>query len=141
MIQHELFAPDECRRVAALPHDQREWTREPVDTSGLAAFAILVRAPGDPERRSREERHEAMGREASGREWKGIRKDSVDVWAGRFCELLRSGPRTLNALTVEAADATADMAGPNAVAALWALKAAGVVEHTVDVPVLWRLVK
>lgn len=72
-------------------------------------------------------------------EWKGIRKDSVDVWAGRFCELLRGGPRTLNALTVEAADATADMAGPNAAAALWSLKAAGVVEHTVDAPVLWRL--
>ena len=67
--------------------------------------------------------------------------DSVDVWAGRFCELLRGGPRTLNALTVEAADATADVAGPNAAAALWALKSAGVVEHTVDVPVLWRLVR
>ena len=82
MIQPELFAPDEARRVAALPHDQREWTREPVDTSGLAAYAILVRAP-----------------------------------------------------------ATADVAPDNAEAALWQLKEQGEVEHTIDVPVLWRLVR
>jgi hypothetical protein len=140
-MQPELFAPDEARRVAALPHDQRQWTREPVDTSGLAAYAILVRAPGDPERRSREERHAAMGVEAASGEWKQLAKVKVDQWAGRFCELLRDGPRTFNALCVLAADATADMAGPNAAAALWALKAAGIVEHTIDVPVLWRLVK
>ena len=92
-MQPELFPADEAHRVAALPHDQREWTRAPVDTSGPAAYAILVRAPGDP------------------------------------------------AMTVEVADATADVVGPNAIAALWALKAAGVVEHTIDVPVLWRLVR
>lgn len=39
-MQSELFANDECRRVAALPHNQREWTREPVDTSGLAAVEV-----------------------------------------------------------------------------------------------------
>lgn len=141
MIQPELFAPDECRRVAALPHDQREWTREPVDTSGLAAFAILVRAPGDPERRSREERHAAMGVAAAAGEWKQLAKVPQDAWADRFRTLLADGPRTFNAMCVLAADATADVAPDNAEAALWALKAAGVVEHTVDVPVLWRLVK
>jgi hypothetical protein len=141
VIQPELFANDECRRVAALPHDQREWTREPVDTSGLAAYAILVRAPGDPERRSREERHAAMGVAAAAGEWKQLAKVKVDQWAGRFTAILRDGPRTFNALCVLAADATADVAPDNAEAALWALKAAGVVEHTIDVPVLWRLVK
>jgi hypothetical protein len=127
-------------KVAALPHDQREWTREPVDTSGLAAYAILVRAPGDPERRSREERNEAMGREAAGTEWKQLAKVKVDKWAGRFRALLSDGrPRTYNALCVEAADATADVAPDNAEAALWLLKDRGLVEHTSDVPVLWRL--
>lgn len=140
-MQPNLFANDEARRVSALPHDQREWTREPVDTSGLAAFAILVRAPGDPERRSREERHAAMGVAAAAGEWKQLAKVPQDAWADRFRTLLADGPRTFNAMCVLAADATADMAGPNAIAALWALKTAGVVERTIDVPVLWRLVR
>jgi hypothetical protein len=139
-MQPELFAPDEARRVAALPHDQRQWTREPVDTSGLAAYAILVRAPGDPERRSREERHAAMGVAAAVGEWKQLAKVPQDTWVDWFRWLLADGtPRTFNAMCVELADATADVAPDNAEAALWALKAAGVVEHTSDVPVLWRL--
>ena len=142
MIQHELFPGDEMRRVAKLPTTEREWTRATVDTTGLAGFTILVRAPGDPERRSREERHAAMGREASGSEWKSLAKVSVEAWAERFRALLADGkPRTYNALCVEAADATADVAPDNAEAALWAMKAAGEVEHTIDAPVLWRLVK
>lgn len=139
-MQAELFAADEVRRVAKLPTTARQWTREPVDTSGLAGYVILVRAPGDPERRSREARHAAMGREAAGSEWKSLAKVGVEAWAERFRALLSDGrPRTYNALCVEAADATADVAPDNAEAALWLLKDRGLVEHTIDAPVLWRL--
>ena len=44
MMQRELFAADECRRLAALPLDQREWTREPVDTSGPAFYVVMMAA-------------------------------------------------------------------------------------------------
>lgn len=124
-----------------VPLDQREWTREPVDTSGLAAYTILIRAPGDPERRSREERHAAMGVVAASAEWKQLRKASVETWVERFRALMADGvPRTYNAMTVELIDATADVAPDNAEAALWLLKERGEVEHTVDAPVLWRRV-
>ena len=140
-MQAELFAADECRRVAALPLDQREWTREPVDASGPAFYTIMIRAPGDPERRTREDRHAAMGVAAAAGEWKEIRKASVEVWAARFLAALAGGRvATLNALTVELADTTADVVGDNAIDALWMLKERGQVEHTVDAPVLWRAV-
>lgn len=140
-MQAELFAPDECRRVAALPLDQREWTREPVDASGPAFYTIMIRAPGDPERRTREDRHAAMGRATASAEWKEIRRATVEQWADRFLALLGDGrAATLNALTVELADITADVVGDNAIDALWLLKERGLVEHTVDAPVLWRAV-
>ena len=139
-MQADLFAADEVRRVAKLPTAERQWTREPVDLSGLAGYTILVRAPGDPERRSREARHAAMGVAASAVEWKSLAKVSVEAWAERFRALLADGrTRTYNALCVEAADATADVAPDNAEAALWLLKERGEVEHTIDAPVLWRL--
>lgn len=141
-MQPELFPGDECRRVSALPIDQREWTRDPVDATGIAAYSIMIRAPGDPERRSREARHEAMGVTAAAGEWKQIRKASVEVWAERFLAALAGGrAATLNALTVELADITADTVGDNAIAALWMLKDRGLVEHTIDTPVLWRRVE
>ena len=140
MMQRELFAADECRRLAALPLDQREWTREPVDASGPAFYTIMIRAPGDPERRTREDRHAAMGRAAASAEWKSLAKVSVETWAERFRALLAGGRTlTFNALCVETADATADVAPDNAEAALWLLKERGEVEHTVDAPVLWRM--
>lgn len=118
-----------------------EWTRAPVDLSGVARYAILVRAPGDSERRSREDRHAAMGVESAASEWKRLKLATAEQWAERFAAVLADGrPRTLNALTVELADATADMAGDNAAAALWLLKERGKVEHTVEVPVLWRAI-
>ena len=81
-----------------------------------------------------------MGREAAGSEWKSLAKVGVEAWSERFRVLLADGkPRTYNALCVEAADATADVAPDNAEAALWSMKAAGEVEHTIDAPVLWRL--
>lgn len=141
-MQPELLPADECRRLAALPLDQREWTRDPVDASGPAFYTIMIRAPGDPERRTREARHEAMGVKAAAGEWKEIRKASVEVWAQRFAELLADGrAATLNALTVELADTTADVVGDNAIDALWLLKERDLVEHTVDAPVLWRRIE
>ena len=124
---------------AVLPPDQRQWTREPVDTSGEAFYVIMIRAPGDPDRRTREARHEAMGVAAAAGEWKQIRKATVEQWAEKFLALLGDGRAvTLNALTVELADITADVVGDNAIDALWLLKERGLVEHTVDAPVLWR---
>lgn len=140
MMQHELFGADEIARVASLPIDQRTWTREPVDRSGVAAYVIQIRAPGDPERRSREERHAALGVVGAAGEWKTLAKVSVEAWADRFRALLADGPRTFNGLCVLAADTTADAAPEAAEDALWALKDAGEVEHTVDAPVLWRTV-
>lgn len=124
-MQAELFDRPEPDR-STLPPDQREWTR----------------APGDPERRSREARHDAMGVAAAASEWKRIRKATVEQWAERFLALLSDGRAvTLNALTVELADITADVVGDNAIAALWLLKDRGLVEHTIDAPVLWRLTR
>ena len=125
---------------AVLPPEQRQWTREPVDTSGMAFYMIMERSPADPPRRSREARHAAMGRASASSEWKEIRKATVEQWAERFLALLSDGRAvTLNALTVELADITADVVGDNAIAALWLLKDRGLVEHTIDAPVLWRL--
>lgn len=131
----------EPREHTVAPLAQREWTRDPVDTSGSAQFMIMIRAPGDPERRTREDRHKAMGVTAAASEWKKLRRATVATWCERFRELLADDvPRTLNAMAVVLVDQTADIVGDSAIAALWALKADGVVEHTVDAPVLWRLV-
>jgi hypothetical protein len=140
-MQAELFDRPEPDR-STLPPDQREWTREPVSIEGDEVYLIMVRAPGDPERRSREARHDAMGVAAAASEWKRIRKATVEQWAERFLALLSDGRAvTLNALTVELADITADVVGDNAIAALWLLKDRGLVEHTIDAPVLWRLTR
>ena len=138
---HIAMAMAELYDAQPAPSTALEWTRALVDRTGPARYAILVRAPGDPERRSRENRHAALGRAAAGSEWKEMRKATAETWAERFAAVLADGrPRTLNALTVELADATADVAGDNAEAALWLLKERGQVEHTVEVPVLWRAI-
>ena len=123
------------------PAPARTWTREPVDLAGTARYMILARSPNDPERRSREDRHAAMGVAAAATEWKSLAKVSIEAWAERFMALLADGREaTFNALCVELADVTADVAPDAAEFALWRLKAAGKVEHTIDAPVLWRAV-
>lgn len=125
---------------APAPRD-RTWTREPVRLTGTARYLIIIRSPSDPERRSREDRHAAMGVAAAASEWKSLAKVSVEAWAEKFLSLLSDGrTMTFNALCVMAADITADAAPDAAEDALWQLKAAGKVEHTIDAPVLWRAV-
>lgn len=124
---------------APAPRD-RTWTREPVDLAGTARYVIMIRAPGDPERRSREDRRAELG-DAASTAWKSLAKVSVEAWAERFMALLADGREaTFNALCVELADVTADVAPDAAEFAMWRLKAAGKVEHTIDAPVLWRAV-
>jgi hypothetical protein len=122
-----------------------EWvTGLVVDRSGTAKYAHLARAPGDPERTPRGARRD--GPDPDGRDrgaaWRrklvGTKpEDHEEPIVG----LLSDGaPRTFNAIGVELYDKTADLLFETPVdAALWCLVERGVLEHTLRVPVLFRL--
>jgi len=105
------------------------------DRSGAAKYLHLVRAPGDPERRPRPKGgvadrapHRTLGRTSSAR------------WEPVLLEALADGtPRTFNRLGVELFDLTADViAGTSVDRALWGLVTRGLVEHTMELPILFR---
>ena len=138
MIQPEL-SRRRARRVAALPNQRggpaspsTRRARPPTRSSCARPATLSAGAVRIGTRRWDARRPARSGRASARTAWTCGPGGSVSCSAAA---------RTLNALTVEAADATADVAGPNAAAAPWALKSAGVVGHTVDVPVLWRLVR
>lgn len=122
--------------------DAEEWTSEPVDRSGMAKYIVICRAPGDPERR---DRALSLGGKTDAftkiSELKALRKASVEEWRERIVAHLQDGtPRTFNRIGVELCDRTADMLlGSNAEKALWSTVEAGLVEHTMESPVLFRI--
>lgn len=112
-----------------------DWMTGKADRSGPAAYAHLVRATDDPEERKK------RGAEGSSVDWKKLAKVPVAEWRQRLLEHMRDGvPRTFNRLCVELTGHTADVCfqeGPDT--ALWGLADDGLAEHTVDVPVMFRL--
>lgn len=125
----EMFAP---------PPPQREFfCHTPVDRTGMAAFAALVRAQGDPERSPRPDK---VGGRDDKRPHLTIKKTSLATWRERIVEHLTDGvARTMNRLSVEMIDQTADTVFRSPFeAALWGLVGDGLVEHTMEIPVLFR---
>jgi hypothetical protein len=131
-----------------LPAPQRAWETGWIpDQDGVYAFLAIVRSRDDPERSSREARRARLGHIGARDEWKKIRKLPAKEWLPRIENHLLDGrPRTFNAIMVELADVTADVAmgdddseepsGP--LAALWMLVSGKRVEFTMETPVLFR---
>lgn len=116
-----------------------DWMTGPADRSGMAAFTHLVRAKDDPE--ERKARGQQPGRDVTPH--KTLQKTSAAEWRRRLLEHMADGqPRTFNRLCVEMTGHTADVCfqlGPDL--ALWQLVADGLAEHTIDLPVVFRLVR
>ncbi len=117
------------------------WTNEPVERSGDYAFVFMIRSPSDPERSPRAK----MGTEGSdpnSLRRKALKKDPPELWAARIFEHLADGkPRTFNRIAIELVDRTADIVSDTALdAGLWLLVAQKKIEHTMQAPILFRLV-
>lgn len=121
--------------------EAEQWTSDPVDRSGPAKYVIMMRAVGDPERR---DRAPSLGGQTDGLEkisaLKGLRKAPVTTWKQRIVEHLADGiPRTFNRIGVELCDRTADnLIGSHAEKAIWEAVEAGLLEHTMAAPILFR---
>lgn len=137
--QLDLFAaPTATQTDDASWMDAETWSYHTglPDRSGLAQYTVLIRAPGDPERRSRETRQAAMGHEGAAVEWRTWRKASAEEWRARIVAHLADGiPRTLNRIAVELVDATADVVGDTAEAGLWLAVERGEVWWTSTAPI------
>jgi hypothetical protein len=107
-----------------------------IDRSGPAAYVHLIRSAADPER---------SPRPSGGREDRAphrtLKKTTVEYWQGQIRALLDDGiSRTFNRIGVELLDQTADMLlGSPVDAALWSLVKSGNLEHTTEIPILFRI--
>jgi hypothetical protein len=113
-----------------------EWTCEPVDRSGMAAYVHLIRAVDDPERSPR-----PVGGYADRSPHLTLAKTCAAEWRVAILRHLSDGKaRTFNCLGVELLDKTADVLfGSPVDKALWSLVADGLVEHTLVAPIRFRL--
>ena len=119
------------------PPEVREFVRGVrVDRSGVARYLHLIRDPNDPARSPR-----PKGGQADRAPHRTLAKLSVDDCAAEIVGLLADGrARTFNAIAVELRDHTADTFHRSPFEkALWKLAEADVLEHTLDVPILFRL--
>jgi hypothetical protein len=105
------------------------------DRSGMAKYLHLVRAPGDPERRPR-----PKGGVAERAPHRKLGRTSAAKWEPLLLAALEDGePRTFNRLGVELFDLTADVICTTPVdTALWNLVDRGLLEHTMELPILFR---
>ena len=97
-------------------------------------FTIVIRSKSDPERSPRKKGADTLA-------WKKkVRTGSPDEWADRIVKLLSDGkPRTFNAIMVELADTTADVAFQEAPeAGLWRAMERGGLEMTYEAPIFFR---
>jgi hypothetical protein len=120
---------------AAAPGEREYVVGVRVDRSGIARYLHLIRDPNDPDRSPR-----PVGGRADRAPHRTLAKLSVDAAGEEMLRLLADGrPRTFNAIGVELLDHTADtLHGSPYEKALWELTARGALEHTLDVPVLFR---
>jgi hypothetical protein len=124
-----------------LPGPQRdpdEWVTGPVvDRGGLAIYAHLVWGPDDPPRSDR-----PKGGRADNAPHRTLRKSKDDHGARLLAHLGDGVPRTFNRIAVEFYDLESSVLFEGPVdRALWALVAAGQLEHTLAIPVLFRIPK
>jgi hypothetical protein len=119
------------------PPGAREFVRGlRVDRSGVARYLHLIRDPNDPKRSPR-----PKGGLADRAPHRTLATLSLDDCAAEILGLLSdSRARTFNAIAVELRDHTADTFHRSPFErALWRLAEAGQLEHTLDVPVLFRV--
>lgn len=132
-----LFEPSAPERIADGWVSGRWWGAGALRPDG---FHHVARAADDPERRTRKQRRDELGRHTAVHGWRQLAKEPREAWAARIREHLADGePRTFNRIMVELADTTADIAYMTpADAGLWELVAGGEVEHTARIPLLFR---
>lgn len=122
---------------------ERWVTGAAVSRQGMDSFLHVIRAPGDPERgkRARSLGGEGNNLEHLPRHWSQVRKIPVASAREHILGLLADGKaRTFNAIGVELYDKTADVLfGFSVDDALWSLVADELLEHTLDVPIRFRL--
>lgn len=115
------------------------FTSAAADRSGLARYTHLIRAKGDPERSPRprggrkdKAPHLTMRRAGP---------EAVRSWREAIAALLRDRtPRTFHRLCVEIGDIEGSIGFEEAPdEALWSLVGEGILEHTLQAPILFRL--
>ena len=115
---------------------RRAWkTKGWASREGMADYLHLVRAKGDPER-SPERGTDNMAT------WRRkLLKQSAIGWSEDLVRYLTGQqPMTFNRMCVELIDKTADVChGTPIEEALWMLVEQGHVEHTIELPILFRL--
>ena len=106
------------------------------DRSGAQVYLHLVRAPDDPERSPR-----PRGGQPDRAPHRTLAKRKAADWEPVLLEALADGQaRTFNRIGVELFDLTADVLCTTPVdEALWNLVHRGLLEHTLQIPILFRL--
>jgi len=126
---------------ASWERDPGMWWRRPPDRRGIAAYTVMIRAPGDPERAPRPAK--MADDPGHAKRWKNINKVTPDEWRRQIAKLLSDGrSRTFNEIAVTLAGTTADIAGgKNLEAGLWLAVERQEIEFTRESPVIFRAVK
>jgi hypothetical protein len=135
MAQQLVFAALEA--TPAPPPEDREFVRGvQVDRSGIAQYVHLIRSADDPERSPR-----PVGGRADRAPHRTLSVRPVATCCEDILRLLSDGhARTFNAIGVELLDLTsATLFGSPYDEALWELVERQQLEHTLDVPILFRL--
>lgn len=121
----------------AAPAAPREFVRGvAVDHSDIAGYLHLIRGQGDPERSPR-----PIGGRLDRAPHRTLEEVPVEKCRDDIMGLLADGrPRTFNAIGVELLDHTADTLFRSPYdQALWQLVEREAIEHTLDVPILFRI--
>ncbi len=116
-----------------------EWvTGQRPDISGVYVYVVLIRAPGDPERTPREESARDMKAD-----WRRTlaKKPVSEIEAAIALHMADGAERTMNRITVEMLDKTADVVPDSFQEALWGLVSKSALEFTMTAPVLFRKTK
>lgn len=124
------------RAPAAPPAEALEWvTGELPDRSGIRVYIVLIRAEGDPERTPRKK-----GKPDMRAEWRRelAKKPVEEIAAAILLHMADGAARTMNRIGVEMLDKTADVLPDSFEDALWSLVSKGLLEFTMQAPVLFR---
>ncbi len=105
---------------------------------GRYQYTHMIRAPGDPERLSREERRRIHGPGVVTK-WRKMHKRPVAEFREEILAHMADGKeRTFNRIAVELYDYTADVAGPAITKAIFDLVEERELEHTMGAPIYFR---
>lgn len=113
-----------------------EWWTHPPARHGMYKYVVMVRGPHDPSRRPR-----PKGGVKDKAPHQTLKKTLPADWAERIAAHIADGlPRTMNAISVEMLDLTADIVHGNFEDGLWLLVADGRAEYTAQAPIYFRAV-